>query len=52
MYRLVVLISSLAIGASLANMDWHLWGILELLPTMLAVNGAGALVVGWAWMPD
>ena len=52
MYRGVVLISSLAIGASVANMDWNLWGMINFIPAMIAINWVGALVVGWAWLPD
>lgn len=52
MYNIVVLICTLAIGASLANMDWNLWGITALLPTVIAVNGAGALIVSWAWSSE
>lgn len=46
--RIVVLFISLALIASLGNMDAHLIGIVELLPLFL-INAAGVVTIAWAW---
>jgi hypothetical protein len=46
--KAILLIVSLALIASLGNMDWHLIGIVELLPLIL-INAAGVVTIAWAW---
>ena len=46
--KLIVLFTSFALIASLGNMDFHLIGVVELLPLLL-INGAGVLTIAWVW---
>jgi len=46
--RIIVLFTSLALIASLGNMDAHLIGVIELLPLLL-INAAGVVTIAWAW---
>lgn len=45
--KLIVLFISLALIASLGNMDFHLIGIVELFPLLL-INAAGVFTIAWA----
>jgi hypothetical protein len=46
--KIVMLVVSLALVASLGNMDVHLIGIVEMLPLLL-INAAGGITIAWAW---
>jgi hypothetical protein len=46
--KAILLFVSLALVASLGNMDVHLIGIVELLPLLL-INAAGGITIAWAW---
>ena len=46
--KLIMLFVSLALIASLGNMDVHLIGVVEMLPLFL-INTAGVVTIAWAW---
>jgi hypothetical protein len=46
--KAILLFVSLALVASIGNMDVHLIGIVELLPLLL-INAAGGITIAWAW---
>lgn len=47
--KMLVIFISLALIASLGNMDIHLIGIVEMLPLFL-INAAGGITIAWAWV--
>jgi hypothetical protein len=49
MYNLGVFACSVAILTSLGNADWHLCGVAAMLPSLIALNLAGGMVILWAW---